>query len=165
MKRNLYPESTSARLLFWCGVVSVPMCIWRGSSGDFLWAIYWACLAVFTFIFLYVFPSQPVHGASDEYTAVISRIKGIEKELSKLSGFLNRERTRVADTESTLSKLKDERTKLEPIVSANRETVDAILAAHSARQRSNAWRERFIGFSFGILASLIASILYSYFKQ
>ena len=165
MKRSLYPESTVNRVTFWFGVVWVSLCIWKVNSGDFVFAAVCACFTVFDFIFVYVFPSKPVQGASDEYTAVISRIKGIEDELSKLSGFLNQERKRVTDTESILSKLKDERTKLEPIVSANRETVDAILAAHSARQRSNAWRERFIGFSFGILASLIASILYSYFKQ
>ena len=67
-------------------------------------------------------------------------------------------------TESTLNKLQDEKQQLEPIVLSNRETVEAILAAHAARQRSNAWKERVIGFSLGALASMLASIIYGYFK-
>lgn len=165
MKRSLYPKSFRNRLNFWAGVWGALFSIWATYSGDFGWAAFLAFAAVFNLVLVYIFQDQPMHGDSDEYTAVISQIKGIEEQLSELSGFLDRERKRVTDTESTLSKLREEKTKLEPVVSTNRQTVDAILAAHSARQRSNAWKERFIGFGFGILASMLASIVYGYFKQ
>lgn len=116
-------------------------------------------------ILVYVFQDEPVSSEGDEYAAIITQVQKIGKQLSTLSAFLERERKRIADTASTLSRLQDEKTKLEPVVASQRETVEAILAAYSSRLVSKAWKERIIGFSLGILASLVAGFLYDVFKR
>jgi sensor c-di-GMP phosphodiesterase-like protein len=100
----------------------------------------------------------------DEYSMVIERISSIGEQLSGLNAFLEKERERVADIEATVRSLNDEKTRLEPVVSTQRETVEAILAAHSARTARQAWRERLFGFGLGLIASLVASFLYGYFR-
>ena len=54
----------------------------------------------------------------------------------------------------------NEKAEREPIVSSQRETVEAILAAHSKRAVSKAWKERIIGFMLGMLASILAGVVY-----
>src|SRR5204862_191060 len=99
------------------------------------------------------------------YSTIIESIEGIGKQLSQLSQFLEKERARVADTEATIRSLRDEQTKLEPLVRTQRETVEAILTAHSERRASHVWKERILGFTLGLIASLLASFVYGYFKR
>ena len=62
------------------------------------------------------------------------------KQLAHLSAFLENEHRKVVEAERALSGLKSERASLEPVVTAQRETVEAILAAHSANVSSSCGR-------------------------
>ena len=104
-KRTLYPTSRIDRIFFWFFVV---------------WFVF------------YLLQEQPHKDAGEEYTAIIGRIAGMESQLSELSSFLKRERQKIQDSEATLGRLQDEKSKIEPIVLTQRETVDAILAAHAS---------------------------------
>ena len=166
MKPTLIPKSKSDRRA--AGVALFFAVI---TATTFTWGPLWLrILGGFTtliWIFnAYALP-EPVASdpSSDEYSRTINSITQIGDQLSDLSRFLQTERARVADTEATIRKLNDEKTKLEPLVQTQRETVDAILAAHAERTRMRAWKERLIGFGFGLAASLLASIVYGYFKR
>jgi polysaccharide pyruvyl transferase WcaK-like protein len=81
----------------------------------------------------YFFQDLPSQYESNEYAIVISDIKNIGYRLSKLNKFLEQEQKRVADTEATIKKLKDEKTELEPIVFSQRQTVEAVLSAYAKK--------------------------------
>jgi sensor c-di-GMP phosphodiesterase-like protein len=135
-------------------------------NGDQWWALTFTACTVVLLIAAYAFPERKIPSTStDEYSAVIETIGTIGKQLSVLSEFLEKERARVADTEATVKKLNEEKTELEPLVHTQREIVDAILAAHSKRTAKHAWKERLFGFALGVVASLIASFVYEYFKR
>jgi hypothetical protein len=132
---------------------------------DWAWRFLFLWFFGFWFIAVYVLQDQPHEETGEEYTAVIGRIEGIEKQLSELSSFLKRERQKLQDSEVIISRLQNEKSKLEPIVLTQRETVEAILSAHTKRISATAWKERIAGFGLGVLASLIASVSYEYLKH
>ena len=60
--------------------------------------------------------------------------------------------------EVTEEELKDEQSKLQPLVSADKEVVEALFSAQEARAKESAKVERWIGFVLGVAASIVASI-------
>jgi hypothetical protein len=173
MIRKFYPNDTLNRLLFWASFVLILWSIsyWLFRYDTFklfipdIWVIISALLGSTGLIFSYYLQDIPSQSESNEYTKIISDIKEIGDRLSKLNKFLELEQKRVADTKIILNDLNDEKTELEPIVISQRQTVDAILAAHSKRTMSNIWKERIISFILGIITSYIATILYSLFNH
>jgi septal ring factor EnvC (AmiA/AmiB activator) len=151
--------------MFWAaagnGIYAALVFIWLGSHPI---VFINGFLGVVAFVFMYVLQDPPTEPVKDEYSVVIRQITEIGKTLSSLSAFLEKERQRVSNTEGVIKKLEEEKTKLEPIVISQRETVEAILSAHSRRTASHAWKERIIGFFLGALASMLASFIYSYVK-
>jgi len=111
------------------------------------------------------FKQDPTYDELEEYTVVIANIEGISRQLSDLDTFLKRERGRVAESEATLARLQNEKTQLEPVVLAQRETVNAVLAAFTATKASRARKERVLGFMMGVLASLVAAIVFEFFRR
>ena len=135
-------------------------------GGNYWLAAFGGVCFVALLITAYAIPTETIGGGVvDEYSEVIGKISGIGKQLSELNEFLEKERRRVADTEATVRSLNEEKTKLEPLVLTQRETVEAILAAHAARTARQAWKERMFGFVLGLAASLTASFVYEYFKR
>lgn len=165
MKRRFYPLTRRDRQLFWGGIINGLYAVGSFYLGYYWVAALFGAILGLAAVFVYVVQDQPERGDSREYSVVIAQIGGIEKQLSELSTFLERERNRVAETETTLSKLQEETAKLQPIVLTQKETVEAILAAHSSRIARNAWKERFVGFILGMLASMAATLIYGYFKR
>ena len=166
MKRKLIPYSLGDRLF----LLSLPLFVFgiylALTKGDYWWALLFVSGIVSIVMASYVLQDQPPQGSSvNEYSEVIGSIGSLGKQLEQLGSFLERERLRVAATEETVRKLSEEKAKLEPLVSTQRETVDAILAAHADRTVRTAWKERLIGFSLGVAASLIASFAYEYLKR
>jgi len=161
------PKSVFDRVILGIGIVgfaAAPIAIITNAS-------YWMTAillsaSVTCVVSVYVAPTGKFSSTSvNEYSVVIKSIKVIETELSELNRFLEKESTRVAETEATVKKLNDEKIRLEPLVQTKRETVDAILAAHSQRTARQAWKERLFGFALGLFASLIASFIFQYFKR
>jgi hypothetical protein len=166
MKRTLIPKSGVDRFGAVVGLLSATFTFITISNGDYWWSLLFVLGTVVMITIAYVFQDQiALSSSTGEYSAVIERIEAIGKQLSELSEFLEKERARVADTEATIRQLKDEQTKLEPLVHTQREVVEAILSAHSERTVRYAWKERLVGFVLGMIASLIASLVYGYFKR
>lgn len=165
MKRKLIPPSTRDRIGVSAALFSSIIAALVLRMGDYGFALFLIVGALILLFMAYVIQDQPFDPEStEEYSDVIARIGLIGAQLSELSQFLERERTRVAEAEATVLRLNNEKAKLEPIVSTQRETVEAILAAHSERTAGNAWKERFLGFIFGVGASLVASFFYDYLR-
>jgi hypothetical protein len=165
MKRSLIPKSKIDRIGLGTAFASAAIAVIAFTLGE-TWLMLLGIFGSVGWLFnVYVLQDQVVSNPSvDEYSRVIKNIEEIGKQLSKLGSFLEKERARISDAEATIRKLDEEKNKLEPLVNTQRETVDAILAAHSERTAKRAWKERIIGFSLGLAASLIAAVIYEYFK-
>jgi hypothetical protein len=168
-KRKLYPPTRLDRQLLWAALifgVSLYCVIARWFVGPLglpdLIAI--ALVVIGIWVGVYFQQDQPKDDFED-YTVVIANIEGISKQLAETLSFLKQEQRRVAESEATLRKLRNEKTQLEPIVLAQRDTVNAILAAHSKATTSRAWKERALGFMSGLFASLLAAMVFEYFKR
>ncbi|MEK6335193.1 MAG: hypothetical protein AABM67_09605 [Acidobacteriota bacterium] len=166
-KRTLYPTSRFNRIFFWFGVIFIP--VYLGSlltlKGGWVDWLFLLMITLELLIIVYVLQDRPEEKFVEEYTVVITHIEDISKRLSELDIFLKRERQRVEESEAILARLRNEKTELEPVVLAQRETVNAVLAAHTRAIASRAWKERALGFMTGLLASLVASMVYGYFTR
>jgi hypothetical protein len=141
------------------------MAVVNVSLGRLGWAATCAAVFLFGLVLVYAFQDEPPQPIENEYYALIGQITGIGKTLSSLSVFLEKERQRVVDTQGVVKKLEEEKAELEPILKSQRETVEAILAVHARRSASHAWKERIIGFALGVLGSMLATVVYDYFKH
>jgi len=101
---------------------------------------------------------------TEDYTSMIANIEDVGKKLSDLALFLSRERERVEESKATVKRLRSEHTQLEPVVTADRKIVDAILAVHAKAIASRAWKERALAFMMGVVTSLLASALFELFR-
>ena len=115
-------------------------------------------------VFAYV-AQEPSQDEFGNYNVAIANMETIGNQLSQLVGFLKEEQRKVAESEATLRRLTDERTQLEPVVLAQRDTVNAILSAHARNTAARAWKERLLGFIMGLIASLLASIVFEYLRR
>ena len=114
-----------------------------------------------SFTAAYLFQEQPKTAEENEYAKMISQIEGTQDALQTLNKFLVKERKRVHYVEEAVIKLNQEHEALAPVVETKREDVDAILAAYTRAARTSVWKERFMGFGFGLLSSILAGgILY-----
>ena len=114
---------------------------------------------------MYFTQTMPPEDAETRYSAIIADIGRMGTKLDALSKFLKEERAKIEESESVLRSLRNEKTQLEPVVTAHRETVEAILAAHARTTASRAWKERALGFMSGILTSLLATLLFELFLR
>ena len=122
------------------------------TAGDYWDTLLFTLGLLSSVVVAYVLQDRPpTSSVASEYSEVIKKIESLGTQLSELGSFLERERARVTATEETIQKLSEERAKLEPLVHTQRETVEAVLAAHAERTVRTAWKERFIGFAIGVV--------------
>ncbi|MEH0090677.1 hypothetical protein V6261_21705 [Vibrio alginolyticus] len=96
------------------------------------------------------------------YTEQFDLLKSTEKNLNDLSEFISSKKGEIEATKNLIQELEKKRSELEPIVTANQETVDAIFLQQRKDFEKSIWTERGISFALGILASLIASIIWHF---
>ena len=155
MKRRLVPRSSRDRFTVVASTVGAGASIVGLVRDELLSIVVFLVLVLLALVSAYVFQDGSAQFQSDEYPASIAQARAAEKALADLGAFLERQRASVLDTENTLNILRAEKEKLEPIVSTYRETVDAILAAHSAWTSARVWKER-INFLLFLLLVIIA---------
>ncbi|MBL0312834.1 MAG: hypothetical protein IPP78_08985 [Holophagaceae bacterium] len=165
MKRTLYPTSNVDRRLFWTVALCLAQIPFYQLLGHYWFASAFGLIAVFGIVFLYLFGDQPSEQNVDRYSTVIAQLNSLKTELLSLQFFFEQERKLIVDTENNLRKLQDTKAELEPVVLAQRKTVDAILAAQSGRAASTAWKERAIGFLLGVFASVLGGIVLDSLKR
>ncbi|MEL6772210.1 MAG: hypothetical protein AAFP18_14200 [Bacteroidota bacterium] len=101
----------------------------------------------------------PEVSTDSSFAAQIGALNEMEANARELIGFTEDQRARLREAEALVAELRREQETLEPVVSANREAVDALFAAQEARAASRVRSERWIGFTLGVLASLVASVI------
>ena len=115
--------------------------------------------AAILFVAAYVFQDRREDGGGSEYAEMIGELDKTREVLETLTAFLERERVRVNQAEQTVNRLNAERAALEPVVTTDRETVNAILSAHTSMVRAHAWKDRLLGFGIGVMSSLVAAAI------
>lgn len=90
----------------------------------------------------------------------LKNLDEIQLSLTELQAFVATQRVNLIESEKKLDEIYQERDKLQPIIEADKETVEAIFALQEDRNRGKVWQERLIGAFFGILSSLIAALIY-----
>lgn len=97
---------------------------------------------------------------NNNYGLQISQLEDTEQNIRQLLSFVKMQQASLRETEDNISKLKTEQEKLQPLVESNRAVVEALFREQEDRTNTGIWKERFIGFGFGIVASLIASFIW-----
>lgn len=95
----------------------------------------------------------------------IESLNQVEQSLNTLKTFVVEQRENLRQSEQTISQLKEEQKKLTPIVQANREVIESLIALQAERLSTKTWLERALGFFIGVTASLVASLIFAYFKR
>jgi len=94
-----------------------------------------------------------------DYQQQIDMLNQTEQNIRQLVTFIESQKRKLAESEAIVSSLKEEESKLRPVVETDRQIVDAILDAQQERNRAYIWKERIISFSFGVIASIVAALL------
>jgi len=94
-----------------------------------------------------------------DYQQQIKSLNETERSLKQLVTFIETQKAKLAESEAVVKSLKEEESKLRPVVEADRKLVDAILDAQHSRSRAYIWKERIISFLLGIIASIVAALL------
>lgn len=95
---------------------------------------------------------------SQDYQMQIQQLNATEQNIKKLLQFVDAQRKTLGATQVAISSLRAEQEVLKPLVESDRAVVEALFKAQEVRNEANVWRERFIGFGFGLLASILTSI-------
>ncbi len=93
------------------------------------------------------------------YQDQIQSLNETERDLRQLVDFVEGQKEKLAESEAVVVSLKEEESKLRPMVEANRELVDTILEAQQARSRAHIWKDRTISFLFGVIASIVGALI------
>ena len=93
------------------------------------------------------------------YKTQIKQLEQTEVGIKQLLRFIEVQKQNIREAEDTVSSLKKEQEALKPIVESDKALVDAIFQAQENRTQKNVWRERWIGFAFGMAASLVVSFI------
>jgi len=104
---------------------------------------------------------QHRHESLATYSQQLQQLDGVQQNLKDLSEFVSQQRTRLQESEQVVSKLQEEKERIEPLVQADRKVVEAVFQLQELRTAGAASLERWIGFALVIGASLLASFIYS----
>lgn len=104
-------------------------------------------------------------GGAATFEEQIESLNQMEESAVELIGFVESQRGRLEEAERVVAELREEQETLEPLVSANRQAVEAMFVVQERRQEARVWLERWIGFLFGVAASLVASLLITAGRQ
>lgn len=88
----------------------------------------------------------------------IKELDEISKNLNNLQFFIANQKERIISQEKAIADLSAEKDKLEPLVKTQREAIESLFQLQEKRQKSYKWLDITIGFSLGIVSSMIASI-------
>jgi hypothetical protein len=96
------------------------------------------------------------------YSEQFNLLKNTERNLNDLSEFITSKKIEIDVTRNAIRDLEAKKSELEPIITANQEVVDAIFLQQKKAVEKTIWVERWISFGFGLLASLIATIIWHF---
>lgn len=88
----------------------------------------------------------------------VDQLNEVEKELNGLLQFVRDQRTVIANTQETIAELQSEKAALEPLVEADRETVEALLRVQEEAAARNRWKDIGIGFITGFFTEIVVAV-------
>lgn len=95
------------------------------------------------------------------YASQARTLDETRSNLTSLIEFVDNEKRQLQLSEKALESMKSEHERFKPLVESDRKVIDALFAAQEVRNDSAQNRERWIGFGLGVLASLIASVVWA----
>jgi uncharacterized protein HemX len=99
------------------------------------------------------------------YHKQMESLNTVEQNIKDLITFVEQQKQQLRESEDLVKDLKSEEKQLRPVVEADRQVVAAILDAQSQRNRANVWKDRIIAFFVGVIASLVASVLFTAIRK
>lgn len=99
--------------------------------------------------------------ASQTYERQLETLAGVQRSIDNLRDFVAAQRAQLQEQQAVLQGLKEEKEKLQPVVEANKEVVEALFRIQAERNSQGVWLERIIGFALGVVSSLVASLIWS----
>jgi len=100
--------------------------------------------------------------SAQDFKEQYALLRTTKENLTDLKKFILSKKQEIAVTEDLLNRLEKKRAEIEPIVTANQEVVDALFAQQRKELEKEIWLERGVSFGLGILASLIASVIWHF---
>jgi septal ring factor EnvC (AmiA/AmiB activator) len=94
------------------------------------------------------------------YTQQLQHLDNVQQSLKNLSDFVAQQRTSLEESERVISKLKDEKHRIEPLVQADRKIVEAVFQLQEQRAASSALLNYLFGFASGVISSLVATVIH-----
>ena len=107
----------------------------------------------------YLDASHQVQPVSLDFKEQLEQLDVTEDSLKTLLTFVQSQKEITALNEQRIQQLEHEKARLEPLVKADKATVVALFAEQESRASANTSKERWFGFGFGIVASIVASFL------
>ena len=97
---------------------------------------------------------------SANYREQVDRLTEMQANVTQLLSFLENQKKTLDETQDTIAALESQRAKLKPLVETDQKVVESIFRIQEERVNGSIWRERWVGFGFGVAASLLASFLW-----
>ena len=121
-------------------------------------------IGLLLFIYFFIFFPTPLPDP-ESVASQLTKLNSLSSSLKELDQFLQTQKTKIIEQERLVKDLEDEQRKLEPVVTTNRAVVESFFQVMEDRQQTKVWRERLIGFLFGILASVLGTLILRFFPR
>lgn len=94
------------------------------------------------------------------YENQMTTLGGVQKSLNDLKIFIANHETKLKSEQDALEHILKQKQTLKPLLSADQEVVDALFKIQTDKNRTQKRVDLIIGFAVGIIASLIAAIIF-----
>ncbi len=95
----------------------------------------------------------------------IVELNKVSDSLKSLTVFVENQKMSILRQEEAVKALSAEKSRLEPVVHAQREVVEALFRLQEDRAAHNKWFDRGTGFVLGVLGSMVGSIVLGLVKR
>lgn len=95
------------------------------------------------------------------YATQVRSLDETRVNLNSLIAFVDSQKQQLEASHQALQTIKSEHERMKPLLESDRKVIDAIFAAQEARNQSAQSSERWIGFGLGVVASLVASLVWA----
>ena len=95
----------------------------------------------------------------------IEELDKIQVSLSDLQKYVSSQQQTLRDLSDSFQKLKEEKSTIETILDTDRDKVEALLTYSRKRNSLDQWIQWGIAFLIGVFSSLVATLLWNYFKN
>ena len=95
----------------------------------------------------------------ETYAKQIASLDSAKTALQSLTSYIDQQKRQLELSRSALESLKNEESKIRPLVEADQLVIDAIFAAQAERNQALQSRQKWVGIVVGVIGSLIASVI------